>query len=132
MVVDVCVAEIKEGCALGLVLEHLDETDALIAAENLSVYIAPRAHQYVTTVKACRLRIKWVLTGAKPSSTFSVITQGLSSFSVPKWDGGSEDVAVTRALSVNLTTIRGLREYLGIMRQETKDQRLSRLVNTPK
>jgi hypothetical protein len=120
LVVDVNVTDVSEGCALGLVLEHLDEAGALIAAENISTYVSPRAHKLMTIAKACRLRIKWVLTGTKPSSTFSVTTEGLSSLLASEGIGSDEDPDVADSLGIDLTTLHGLREYLGTMAQEAK------------
>jgi hypothetical protein len=79
LLVDVTVTDVKEDCALGLVLEHLDEDGSLIASENVSTYVGPRAHQHITSPKGCRLRIKWILTGVKPLSTFAVTTRGMFS-----------------------------------------------------
>jgi hypothetical protein len=120
LLVDVTVTEVKDGCALGLVLEHLDEAGTLIAAENVSTYVTPRTHQLVTTAKACRLRIKWVMTGLKPSFTFGVITEGLSS--LPESSGDADEdpnSAVSRGL--DLTTYQGLRAYLGSMTQQVRE-----------
>jgi hypothetical protein len=120
LLVDVCVTEVREGSALGLVLEHLDEAGALIAAENVSTYVVARTHQLITTAKGCRLRIKWVLTGDKPSSTFGVNTEGVSSVPTAAWSGTGEGSNRTEYLGLDLTTLQGLRDYVGFMTQEAK------------
>jgi hypothetical protein len=121
LLVDVTVTEVKDGCALGLVLEHLDEAGTLIAAENVSTYVTPRTHQLVTTAKACRLRIKWVMTGLKPSFTFGVITEGLSS--LPESSGENDQVPnLTISHGIDLTSYKGLRKYLGYMTQHVNEQ----------
>ena len=118
LVVDVDVTEVNEGCVLGLVLEHLDEVGTLIAAENISTYVSPRAHKLITTAKARRLRIKWILVGAKPSSTFSVITEGLTSLSTSAEGEARDEPFLTESIGIDLTTLQGLREYLGLMTQQ--------------
>ena len=112
--VDVTVADVKEGCALGLVLEQFDETGALIAAENVSTYIAPRAHQHITTAKGCRWRVKWILTGLKPSSTFAVNARGMSLVSTSTGAAVGRDRDLAESPRVDLTTFGGLREYLEV------------------
>jgi hypothetical protein len=116
LLVNVTVAAMKEGCALGLVLEHLDETGAAIAAENVATYVAPRTHQHIAAVKGSMVRIKWILTGQRPSSTFGVITKGISSNRMARTrDGAVEDPNFTQSFGVDLTTFQGLREYLNCM-----------------
>jgi hypothetical protein len=118
LLVHVTVVALKEGCALGLVLEHLDETGAAIAAENVSTYGAPRTHKRITTVKGCMVRIKWILTGDKPSSTFGVITEGISSIPLAVTeDGTGDDLDSSTSIGVDLTSYRGLRDYLHFMAQ---------------
>jgi hypothetical protein len=118
LVVDVCVTAVKEGSVLGLVLEHLDEEEALIAAENISIFVAPRSLQHIAAAKGCRLRIKWILAGVDPSSTFSVTAEGISSDTMSMGAGPGEALEIAESSRVNLTTFRGLQDYLGIMRQE--------------
>jgi hypothetical protein len=118
LLVNVSVTEVKGGCALGLVLEHLDEAGAPIAAENVSTYLAPRTHIHTTTIKGRLVRMKWILTVDKPSSTFGVITEGISSIPTPPLeDGIRQHSDVTQSLGVDLTTFQGLTEYVGFMKQ---------------
>ena len=120
LLINVTVTQVKEGCALGLVLEHLDEDGALAAAENVATYTSSRTHQRITTVKGCRLRIKWIMTGLKPLSTFAVIAQGISSMPASIEDGSDEDPDLSETLPVDLTTFQGLHDYLGIMTREAQ------------
>jgi hypothetical protein len=115
LIVDVNVTDVKEGCALGLVLEHMDEDLALIAAENVSIYMAPRAHHLVTSVKGRRLRIKWILTGVKPSSTFGVVTEGISSIPVST-EAAEKGADPKESLGIDLSTFQGLRNYVQVMK----------------
>jgi hypothetical protein len=122
LLVHVTVAAVKDGCVLGLVLEHLDETGASIAAENVSTYGAPRTHKRITTVKGCMVRMIWILTGNKPSSTFEVITAGISSVPIAVTENGTgEDLDFSKSIDVDLTSFRGLRDYLYFMAQEPKE-----------
>ena len=118
LLVDVTVIEVKEGCALGLVLEHLDEAGAVIAAESVSTYSSPRTHRFTTTAKGCRLRIVWVLTGLKPSSTFGVVTEGMPSPAAARSSGAGD----AESAGLDLTTLEGLRAYVGLMTQEGKSR----------
>jgi hypothetical protein len=127
LLVNVTVTAVKEGCTLGLVLEHLDETGAPIAAENVATYVAPRTHQRIAAVKGCMVRIKWILTGERPSSTFGVITEGISSNSMATTkDGAGEDPNFTQSFGVDLTTFQGLRDYLSCMTPEANGAGLNR------
>ncbi|MGH2789184.1 MAG: hypothetical protein ACRDJV_14975 [Actinomycetota bacterium] len=129
--VNVTVTAMKEGCALGLVLEHLDETGAPIAAENVATYVAPRTHQRIAAVKGCMVRIKWILTGERPSSTFGVITEGISSNrTATTKDKAGEDPNSTQSFGVDLTTFQGLREYLSCMTPQAKGPGPKRSVST--
>jgi hypothetical protein len=130
LVVDVSVTEVKEGCALGLVLEHLDEAGTLIDTENVSTYVTPREHQFVTTAKGCRMRIKWILTGDKPSSTFGVTTEGMTSIVPSSVDEDSGSPDATESRSIDLTTYQGLRDYRGSMMQQA-EALSSRLAQDP-
>jgi hypothetical protein len=121
LLINVTVTAMKEGCALGLVLEHLDETGAPIAAENVATYVAPRTHQRIAAVKGSMVRIKWILTGQRPLSTFGVITEGISSNRMATTkDEAGEDPNFTQSFGVDLTTFKGLREYLSCMTQLAK------------
>jgi hypothetical protein len=133
LLVQVTVAAVKEGCAVGLVLEHLDETGASIAAEIVSTYCAPRTHKRITTVKGCMVRMKWILTGDKPSSTFGVITGGISSIPMAGTaDGTGEDLDLSKPIGVDLTSFRGLMDYLYFMAQSkegiTRENELNKQV----
>ncbi len=131
LLVNVTVTAMKEGCALGLVLEHLDETGAPIAAENVATYVAPRTHQRIAAVKGCMVRIKWILTGERPSSTFGVITEGISSNrTATTKDKAGEDPNSTQSFGVDLTTFQGLREYLSCMTPQAKGPGPKRSVST--
>lgn len=121
LLVNVSVTEVKEGCALGLVLEHLDEAGTPIAAENVSTYVAPRTHTHTTTIKGRLVRMKWILTGDRPSSTFGVIAEGISSIPTPPIeDETPQHSDITQSLGVDLTTFQGLTEYLGLMKQRAE------------
>lgn len=111
VVVEVTVAQLKKGCALGLVLEHLDETGSVTDAEIVSTFLSARAHRLVTTVKACRVRIKWVLAGFRPSSTFSVSFTGMPS----RPTAPHAEPNYPESLDVDLTTFHGLRTYMQAM-----------------
>jgi hypothetical protein len=111
LLVDVSVSEVKKGCALGVVLEHLDESGLVIAAEIVATYAAPRAHKRVTTAKGSRLRIKWVLTGDKPSSTFGVSAEGFAA--IPMCEADDPDHSEVH--NIDLTTFEDLRKYLESM-----------------
>jgi hypothetical protein len=131
LLVNVTVTAMKEGCALGLVLEHLDETGAPIAAENVATYVAPRTHQCIAAVKGCMVRIKWILTGDRPSSTFGATTQGVSSRPMATTnDEAGEDPTFTQFFGVDLTTFQGLREYLSCMTPQAKGPGPNRSVST--
>ena len=123
LLVSVRVTDVKEGCALGVILEHLDQAGALIAAENLSTYVVPRWHQCITTNKGSRLRIKWILTGDRPSSTFGVSTEGIDS--VPRRAAErleDEDLPLTEPIPVDVSTLQGLQEYIRHMALEAEDE----------
>ena len=128
LLVNVTVTAMKENCALGLVLEHLDETGAAIAAENVATYEAPGTHQRIATVKGCMVRIKWILTGERPSSTFGVTTEGISSNRIATTkDEAGDDPNFTQSFGVDLTTFHGLREYLIRMTPNARSRRRNHL-----
>jgi hypothetical protein len=118
LLVDVSVSEVKEGCALGVVLEHLDENGLVIAAEIVATYAVPRAHKRITTAKGRRLRIKWILTGVKPSSTFGVSAEGFAS--IPMSESGDSDRSELHR--VDLITFQDLRKYLDTMMNEPQPE----------
>jgi hypothetical protein len=118
LLVEVTVGDIKEGCALGIVLEHLDDVGELIAAEIVSTCTAPHVLEYISSVKGSRMRIKWIQVGSRPSSTFGVSVQGVPSIPTLAESRPHEDFEASDLEGLNLTTLQGLRDYVGVMKRE--------------
>lgn len=115
LLVDVKVADVKEGCALGVVIEYLDEKGTVVAADNVSDYNVPRAHRRIVGPRGCAYQIKWILTGTGDSSTFGVSTDGISSLPIGDEGKIGHDPVPEGSLQIDLTTMQGLRAYLRSM-----------------
>jgi hypothetical protein len=118
LLVELTVSDLKEGCALGIVLEHLDELGELIAAEIVSTCTAPHVHQHISSVKGSRMRIKWIQVGSRPSATFGVSVQGMPSIPPSAESRQQEDFDASELQGLNLTTLQGLRDYVRVMKKE--------------
>jgi hypothetical protein len=117
VLVDVCVTDIKEGCALGVLIEHVDEEGASIATEIVGTYRSQENHRCLTAAKGTRLLIKWLLIGAKPSSTFSVQIKVISPDALAESSKSSDHPDLTELVAIDLSTLGGLRSYLGDLTQ---------------
>ena len=114
LLVDVTVSDVKEDCVLGLVLEQLDEDGAITSEEVVGTYAEPRAHQHIASVSGARMRIKWIQVGSRPSCTFGVLLRAVKSAPAPDERAHESGERV----GIDLTTLKGLREYVGLMRRE--------------
>jgi len=120
VLVDVCVTELNEGCALGIVVEHLDDDGATIATESVGTYGSPQSHRCITAAKGTRLLIKWLMTGIRPSSTFSVTIKLISAHAASNGTETSDDSDLTEPVAIDLSTLGGLRSYLGGLTKEPR------------
>jgi hypothetical protein len=117
VLVDVCVTDINEGCGLGVVVEHLDEEGIAIATESVGTFRSPDIRRCLTAAKGSRLLIKWLLTGDKPSSTFSVQIQVVAADALSQSSESSDRPDLTELVAIDLSTLGGLRSYLGELTQ---------------
>jgi hypothetical protein len=117
VLVDVCVSDIKDGCALGVLIEHLDDEGAAIATEIVGTYRSQETHRCLTAAKGTRLLIKWLLIGPKPSSTFSVQIKVISPEALAKSNEPSDQPDLADLVAIDLSTLGGLRSYLGELTQ---------------
>jgi hypothetical protein len=113
VLVDVCVTDIKEGCALGILVEHLDDEGLATATEIVGTFRSPDSYRCLIAAKGTRLLIKWLLTGARPSSTFSVQIKVIWADALSKSSEQDDNPDLTELVAVDLSTLGGLRSYLG-------------------
>ena len=118
VVLDVNVADIKEGCVLGIVVEQLDDDGNSVATEGVGPYRHAKSHCCLTAVRGSIVRIKWLLTGDRPSSTFSVQMRGLPDRAVSEDSEFDGDVDPRELTAIDLGTLGGLRSYLASLAKE--------------
>jgi hypothetical protein len=118
VLLDVTVTDIKEGCALGIVVEQLDDDGSPIATESVGTYRHAKSHRCFTAVRGTTLRIKWLLTGDRPSSTFEVQIQGLSQSAVSEGGDLENSMDPAELAAIDIGTLGGLRTYLGSLTED--------------
>jgi len=112
IVLDVIVADIKEGCVLGIVVEQLDNEGVPVATESVGPYRYAKSHRCLTAARGSTLRIKWLLAGDRPTSTFSVQMKGLSAGAVSEDNVFQGGLDPDQPAAIELGSLGGLRSYL--------------------